>query len=262
MTKSLSIDVLISTYGERIDNVGGILHSPKENVNYIICHQNSENNFVNPSILKRPDVKYIPSCTKGVAKSRNILLYNSTADIVYLCDDDIVLTEGFDKALFDWHSKYIDDVILLNIKDEFDNYRKNYPRVTIRKNRFNILSVGTIEISLKKNAAKPFFPEDIGAGTDLPVGDEAVFLSQLLKNGSSIRYVPYTIAIHPKESTGLIVSEVSIYSRGVTLRRVYGLLMSFPLALLFLIKRRQLFKIKEGLLRASLIFFSGVINGK
>lgn len=262
MSSLLNIDVLISTCGDRVYNLNSLIHSYKDNVRYIICHQNFESYPPAESLVGRIDVKYIPSCTLGVTKSRNILLQESEGDIVYFCDDDIILSHDFELALFDSHSKYLDEVILFNIKDEFGNLRKNYPCDTVKKNRFSILSVGTIEISLKKSAVSPLFPEDIGAGTDLPVGDEAIFLSKLLRKGFSIRYFPYTIGLHPKESTGLNVTRKSIYSRGVTLRRVYGFFMSLPLAVVFLVRRRQLFKIKEGCIKATLIFLNGVFRGK
>ncbi|WP_072091822.1 glycosyltransferase family 2 protein [Trabulsiella odontotermitis] len=261
MTTVLSIDVLISTYGPRVSQLFNVLHDIKENVRYVICHQNFESYPPDEALLNRPDVIYIKSDTRGVTKSRNILIKNSSADIIYFCDDDVTLSDSFDKILRAAHSEYSDDAILFNIRDEFGEYRKDYPREVLNKTRFNIMSVGTIEISIKGNHDPIFFPEDIGAGTELPIGDEAIYLSQFLNKKRTIRYVPHTIAIHPRESTGQEVSKVSIYSRGVALKRVFGRL-SYPLALLFLFRRKNLFKTKEGILSAMVTFFSGVYRGK
>lgn len=262
MVEVRKINVLISTFGQRIAQVDNVLQPEKENVRYIICHQNFETLAPSKTLLERADVKYIPSSSIGVTKSRNILLKVADGDVIYFCDDDITLSDDFDLKLIEYHSFYTDDVILFNIKDEFGEFRKRYSTVTSNKNRFNILSVGTIEISLKNKAVTPLFPEDIGAGTNLPIGDEAIFLSKLLDAGNSIRYVPYTIAMHPKESTGLAVTFNSIYSRGVTLRRVYGLILSLPLGLVFFTRRRSLFAVEGGAFKAGIVFLKGILRGK
>ncbi|EMU6536796.1 glycosyltransferase family 2 protein [Escherichia albertii] len=261
MIKHTSIDVLISTYGSRIKQVSNILHNFKRNVRYIICHQNFELYEPSEALLNRADVIYIRSTSQGVTKSRNILLDKSDADIIYFCDDDVVLNEHFDEILINSHKKYPDDVILFNIRDENGELRKRYPSKVIKKTRFNILSIGTIEISLKNHPPLPKFPEDMGAGTLLPVGDEAVFLSTFIKKGKSIRYIPKTIAMHPRESTGLEVTNTSIYSRGVALNRIYGI-YAFPVAILFMLKRKNLLKTDSGVLLGGILFIKGVLLGK
>ncbi|EQA0461042.1 glycosyltransferase family 2 protein, partial [Escherichia coli] len=45
-------------------------------------------------MLNRTDVIYIRSTSNGVTKSRNILLDKSDADLIYFCDDDVVLSEN------------------------------------------------------------------------------------------------------------------------------------------------------------------------
>lgn len=212
-------------------------------------------------MLNRTDVIYIRSTSNGVTKSRNILLDKSDADLIYFCDDDVVLSENFDEIIINSHKKYSDDVILFNIRDENGELRKKYPNEIVKKTRFNILSVGTIEISLKNSPLLPKFPEDMGAGTSLPVGDEAVFLSTFIKKGKSIRYIPNTIAIHPRESTGLEVTNGSIYSRGVALNRIYGI-YAFLVAIFFLLRRRSLLKTDRGVLQGGILFFKGVLLGK
>lgn len=261
MALEKSIDVLVSTFGSRVNQLSYVLHDTKPNVRYIICHQNHTLYPASQTLLNRSDVIYIKSDTVGVTKSRNILLDLATADIIYFCDDDVVLVNNFDELLCRYHEKFSDDVILFSIKDQEGRYRKNYPTTSLKKTRKNILSVGTIEISLKRNLSLPRFPEDIGAGTSLPVGDEAIFLSHFINQRKSIRFVPETIAIHPYESTGFVASKASIYSRGVTLKRVFGF-SSYLLAFLFFFRRKKLFALEEGTLTALNIFLRGVFNGK
>lgn len=256
-----TIDVLVSTYGSRIYQLSNVLHDIKPNIRYIVCHQNHNLHPAPHALIDRSDVVYIKSDTVGVTKSRNILLDSASSDIIYFCDDDVILVDKFDELLRKYHQKFSDDVILFSIKDSEGRFRKNYPTKSLIKTRKNILSVGTIEISLKRNVSLPRFPEDIGAGTPLPVGDEAIFLSNFLNQGKSIRFVPETIAIHPYESTGFVASKASIYSRGVTLKRVFGL-SSYLLALLFFFRRKKLFTLEEGTLTALSVFMRGVFNGK
>lgn len=255
----MTLDILISTFGQRMPHIATILLPEEIGVHYYICHQNVPSNTAMPDFINRNDVTYIASDTIGVAKSRNILIKRATADIIYFCDDDVRLREDIYTLLVNQHQKFSDNVILFSIKDDNGSFRKNYPREIIKKTRMNILSVGTIEISIK-NKKVPEFPEDMGAGSNLPIGDEAVFLSRVLADKGTILFFPETIAFHPMESTGLVPDARSVIARGVTLKRVFGIMAPF-LAIVFFIKRRSLFKIPQGFIHSVRLLMKGVIEG-
>lgn len=234
-----TLDILISTYSNRIENIKNILLPENEAVRYLIGHQGYFD--ISCDVLhKRKDVFYYSLESSGVTKSRNALLDRSDADIVYFCDDDVVLESNLYNLLISYHRQYSEQILTFKVKNEYGENRKSYSKNSKKLNRLNILSVGTIEISMKNNTVKGKFQEDMGAGSFYPVGDEAVFLSCFLSKDQGVRYVPEFICMHPDESSGLIVNDSSIIARGVTLKRVYGWL-SYFVGIAFLLKNAQLF---------------------
>ncbi len=263
MTK---ISILISTYGDRINNLKNVILPFDERVFYFVAHQGCTSNCDITFLTHRNDVEYFQLNCIGVTKSRNFLLQQASrkefGDIFYFCDDDVRLNKNLSNILLESHKHNSSAVITFAIEDETGKVRKKFPSVdrVVERNRFNILSVGTIEISLKRAYAhKLFFPEDMGAGSLIPIGDEAVFLSRALDNNLKISFVPQVIASHPYDSSGVIVSQSTIYSRGVTIRKVfkwYGFFLLFP----FFLSRIRLFKSnKYSLVSSFLIFTKGFL---
>lgn len=256
-----TLDVLISTYGDRVLNLPNVIQDYRENVNYYICHQAGNSSCVLPSELSfRKDVKYYKSDTIGVTRSRNILISKSQGDIVYFCDDDIELADDFYEVIVNSHNIYSDAVLTFIVADELNFPRKKQPvsKKYFRRGWFNLLSVGTIEISVKRTFLFGMcFPEDQGAGSNYPSGDEAVFLSKFKRKGLEIGFVSKVICSHPADSSGASTSIQSILSRGLTIKRVYGL-WGYILLLPFFLSRKKLFINDEiSLLSAFFIFLAG-----
>lgn len=248
-----SIDVLISTYGERIFDVEKVIKEPRSGVRYLICHQGLDNLFGIHPFVTRKDVKYFYLNSIGVTKSRNHLLNLSDSDVCYFCDDDIQLADDFETILRESHNSDTSSVITFRVDDENGMSRKKIISncVTFR-NVFNILSVGTIEISIKRDSLGYIrFCDYIGAGSNIPIGDEAIFLSCFLKNKQKVSYHPKVIASHPFDSSGGIPDLKTVYARGVTIRKVYGVFTGIPMLIVFLVLRRNLIlnpKILPGLI--------------
>lgn len=238
----LSIDVLISTFGERIKSLEKVLKEPRHGVKYLIGHQASFDCGPPPEFLNRSDVTYYDLDTLGVTKSRNWLLDKGTSDIFYFCDDDIILAANFDEILRNAHSKDNSEVITLRVNDEDGNSRKKILSTKeCNRNWFSILSVGTIEISVKNNPTNNIrFCPYMGAGTKIPIGDEAVFLAEYLRVNKRISFHNVVIASHPLESSGASPTIDCIYARGVTLRKVYGFWWGCIMCPIFLIVRSRL----------------------
>jgi glycosyltransferase involved in cell wall biosynthesis len=238
-----TIDVLVSTFGERIHNLENILLQQQDNVHYLIGHQGESSSL--PQCLGRSDVTYYKVVGFGVTKSRNKLIDNSSADIVYFCDDDVKLSCDIFNVLLETHLEDTSDVITYCISDEFGKLRKPYSSVKCNRTFKNILSIGTIEISVKRKSIGSIrFPEDMGAGSLIPCGDEAVFLADFLKEEKKIVFYPYVVAEHEKESSGVDISKEVIFSRGVTIRRVFGI-KGILILIPFFIVRQKLFGLKS-----------------
>lgn len=89
----------------------------------------------------------------------------------------------------------------------------------------NILKVGTVEIVVRRGALNEhtLFPEDMGAGEKFPICDEPVFLSRCLDCGLKMVFLPIELCIHPPVSSGMLISSSYTQSRGLCIRRVFGL---------------------------------------
>ncbi|MGS0827509.1 hypothetical protein ACVBIO_17040 [Shewanella sp. 0m-8] len=263
MKKYKSIDVLISTFGDRIYDLKDVIKEPVEGVCYLIGHQRDGGGCITPSFLDRPDIACYFLDNKGVTKSRNHLLNMSKADICYFCDDDVKLVDGFQDVLREVHNSDASPVITLRVDDEFGRPRKKeLSKTTAYRNLLSILSVGTIEISVKNRFVKnKRFCEYMGAGSSIPIGDEAVFLSEFLKDNQKISYHSKVIASHPLESSGGHPSLETIYARGVTIRKVYGVFMGIPMLIAFLFLRKKLI-LEPSILLGFKSFVSGFIMYK
>jgi len=261
MSKFKTIDVLVSVYEDRLFNIANILENKDENVRFLICHQSKVTDWDISFIKNRDDVSYWRMGEYGVSKSRNFLIQKSRADIIYFADDDISLSSDFVSVLQSAHNSDPSAVITFAVNNEFSVHRKVFPNTLkpIKRTIFSILSVGTIEISAKREmlSKRTKFPEDMGAGAENPLGDEAVFLSTLLAFG--ITYNPAVICVHPDESSGGQQNSRTSYTRGLVIRRVFGY-WSIPVGLLFLFRRFKLLTTDNGALPGIGYFVKGLLN--
>ncbi|HHQ6568765.1 TPA: glycosyltransferase family A protein [Serratia fonticola] len=262
----MKLDVLLSSYGERLLNFMDILPDMKEGVRYLVGHQGHKGDRVREEISslikQREDILYFDLDTIGVTQSRNFLIEKSTAALIYFCDDDVELEENFSEIIMNSHKLDAAAVITFIVNNETGGVRSKFSRVKDEiKSRgwFSILSVGTIEITVKRKGIGDIrFPNDMGAGTKKPIGDEAIFLSCFLKKKQKISYHPYAICRHPEESSGCTEnSESMAFSRGLTLRRIFSY-SSFIIAPFFFLRRKKLFKIDGSYFKGCIAFFSGI----
>lgn len=254
---SQTIDVLVSSCGERLSYFLESLPSYQQGVFYLIAHQKHDG-YTHPILNQRVDIKYFPIDSVGVTKSRNFLIRMSSSDLIWFCDDDVTILDDFSSTLRKSHYNDSSPVITFIVNNEMNEPRKRFPSMEkiCTRNYFSILSVGTIEISCKSKYfdSSNIFPEDMGAGALYPIGDEAVFLSSFVRQGKKIKFHPIAVCIHPDESSGLKVSDLTIYSRGLTIRYVFkwfGFFLLFP----FFLSRIKLFRLKNHSLVASFLIF-------
>ena len=143
---------------------------------------------------------------KGVAKSRNNALDQASGTYLLFGDDDVV----FDPAQLELAIEYLNQhpelsLLLVAAKDETGQLRKNYPKKPTKLTRFNSARAATYEMIVRVEAVKALgvrFDEDFGAGAKNYLGDEYIFIADLLKAGGKADFAPFVIATHPSESSG------------------------------------------------------------
>jgi len=205
--KEPTINILISTIDERVENVKNVLLDPRDDVEYIVSHQYTEQALKKiPSELKRSDVTVSQIEGKGVARSRNNALKLATGDIALISDDDVRYNNSYidtiQKAFINYPQM---DVALFKIKTPHNEEEyKKYPKLPAEFKK-KMYSVSSIEIAFnikRIHERNIVFDERFGAGQELVIGsEEIIFIEDCLKSNLKIRYIPEYIVEHPRLST-------------------------------------------------------------
>lgn len=142
----------------------------------------------------------------GVAKSRNQALRSCQRELLIFGDDDVVFDPeqlGRAVAEFDKDPELV--LLLLAAKDEQGRVRKRYPSAREKLNLFNCARAATYEIMLRPQAVRSLgvsFDESFGAGAKNYLGDEYIFISDLIRKGAKCEFAPIYVASHSADSSG------------------------------------------------------------
>ena len=219
-------------YSTMAQRVGNIVQPPvHKDWNVAIIIQNPENMAWRGSglveLVMRDDLEIQELNSIGVAKSRNRAIWLAKGEYLVFSDDDIHFdVKGLEKA-----TKFLDDnpqysLLLAQAVDESGKLRKRYPKGVEELNKFNSARAATYEMIVRVEAVRQlgvWFDEEFGAGALNYLGDEYIFIVDLLKAGGKAVFAPITIAMHPTESSGARWgSQRDRKARAVIFTRVFG----------------------------------------
>lgn len=246
----------ISTMNEGIFSALKNVENKPHDVPVIIVHQiinfQSEN-FIDIKNLKSKNITIITDTLKGLSRSRNLLLKEAkkmSYDYLILSDDDVSyewkklsLIEEYIKEFPNAHFQF------MSLTETNGDNRKQYPSRVKELSKKDLFKVSSIEMCLNINrtfSGNVRFDERFGLGADYPVGEEAVFLTDLNKKGDKVIFIPVPFTCHPIESTGikLYTEKKMILSRGALIRRCYGSVLGIPVLFIFWAKK---FILKQAL---------------
>ena len=218
-----------STLAERVENmVEPPLHEKWES--FLIVQNPKQVEWQGPranEILARGDVSLELLETRGVAKSRNKAIWLARGEYLVFSDDDVT----FDVAGLEAATKFLDEnpkysLLLAQAVDETGKLRKLYPTKVTSLNKFNSARAATYEMIIRVDAIRQLgvrFDEDFGAGAKNYLGDEYIFIVDLIKAGAKAVFAPITIAMHPTESSGSRWgSKADRRARAIIFTRVFG----------------------------------------
>ncbi len=141
--------------------------------------------------------KFISYFEKGLSRSRNKGIENSTSDICIIADDDMYYVNNYEKIIMESYEKIPDaDIIAFLVENEADpQYKKRLKDGRIRF--LNSMKLSSVQITFKrdsilKNNIK--VDEEFGTGSKYYWGEENIFLFDCLKKGMKVYYVPNKIA--------------------------------------------------------------------
>ena len=221
------IDIIISTFGIRIRNVGPIIKKENPAIHYIIIHQIENENQIwsDHRIIERDDVTYFSIKEKGLTRSRNKGIKLSQNQYILFFDDDIQFRlEGIFEILNHLKSDSSIDILTFQTTLPEGGLRKKYKEDAFRHNRKSITNVSSIEICGRTSSVKNLdlsFDEKFGLGAEYPISEEFIFLYDCIRNNCNVKYAPIPVTIHPLESSGRIYSKEMIRAKGALFARLF-----------------------------------------
>jgi glycosyltransferase involved in cell wall biosynthesis len=151
-------------------------------------------------------VKVLAFAGIGVTKIRNKVLENATGEYLIFADDDIAFNEqGLLHAI---EKMEVGELALLlgEAVDESGTLRKAYPKTNQKLNKLNSGKAATYEMLINVAAVRQSgvsFDEAFGAGApETYLGDEYIFIADLVSKGLSCYFMPIVLATHPSDSSG------------------------------------------------------------
>jgi hypothetical protein len=212
-----------STLADRVKNiVPSKVDLPHE---IFISIQNPSNiDFALPTNF---EFNSVTTSEKGVTKSRNTVLRSTKTKYLLFADDDIAfIGKGIESAVSYLEAHPNCDLVLAQVIDANGVLRKAYPTREEKLTRFNSAKAGTIEMIVRVDSIRSKrvnFDENFGAGAENYLGDEYIFITDLLKAGGSATFLPITIAIHSEDSSGSRWgTEPDLRARAMVFQRVFG----------------------------------------
>jgi hypothetical protein len=202
------------------------------------------------------DFRSTTSNEKGVAKSRNIVLQSAETKYLLFADDENTFRGDGIKSAISYLEKHPKcDLVLAQAIDTTGALRKFYPKKIKRLTKFNSAKAATYEMIVRVDSAKSkglAFDESFGAGADNYLGDEYIFIADLLDKGGAGVSLPVTIAIHPADSSGnRWGTDPDFRARAEVFQRVFG--ETAPLVrIAFYLKNRRKFGGLKNLVKFSI----------
>jgi len=212
------------------------------------------------------DLESLQLDSVGLSKSRNRALQHALAEnveVMLITDNDT----SFHSEVIEILSKTFRDhpeadvICFKATTTDGDDFKRNYKNSVCDLDLYSSASVSSIEIAIRVKSLKGTkltFDESFGLGSDYPSGEEYIFLTDAIKDGLKVVFVPEVIVSHPLESSGKDYdNSLLLKAKGAMLARVFGL-KSILFCVLFSLKKAKLFKLK--IVKNLFLMLSGALS--
>jgi len=146
-------------------------------------------------------VKFISTKERGLSCSRNMAIKYAWGDVLYMCDDDELLDDNFEKIILDaYKNRPREDVIIFSIIRKGHSYPNTEGKVSLSQ----ILRTSSVQTTFKRQRVVEnniLFDEKMGSGTGNGAGEENKFLMDCRRKGLKMYYVPSIIATVKSENS-------------------------------------------------------------
>lgn len=144
-------------------------------------------------------IRMISTTQRGLSRSRNMAMAHASGDICLICDDDVVLADGYESIILDAFTNIPNaDVIAFNLN--WSSVRSGYNRYHIndvkRVSRFK--SFGSCQLAFKRGPIQYnsiWFDVRLGAGSGIiGAGEDGAWQHKVKECGLKIYQCPKCIA--------------------------------------------------------------------
>ncbi len=213
----------ISTLGAGLERI--CLPAAQAEIDYLILLQAPEAAPIGraEALLEgRTDVTIVPCSDRGLSNSRNAGLRQAKGDLVLFSDDDVTLEVGGILAL---RAAFVADPALVLAAGWRAERLPAHPR-RAQLTRFNSGRICAPEFMVRRKdtlSLGVWFDPDFGLGAPHGVGEDYIFITDLLRRGGKGLALPVVTGSHPHASTGEHWGDpVLLAARRAVLARVFG----------------------------------------
>lgn len=186
---------------------------------------------------------YVFLTSRGLSISRNVAVERCGTEFLLFSDDDVVHLSGVPERIIEEFDKTNADIVTFTAQTPDGEFFKQYAGQGFRHTMRSVFRVSSIEIAVRVSAVRRAglkFDEEFGLGAKYPTGEEIVFLADALRAGLIVRFCPFPIVVHPKESSGarLYRNDSLIRAKGAMFGRVFPF-FGWTLSMAFAVKHYQ-----------------------
>lgn len=191
----MNLDVLLSTMHQ---NDWSIVEKSNIKTSAVIVNQCDLDDYEEKA-YSFGTIKMISTLERGLSRSRNMALANSTADICVLCDDDIVFHDDYAEKIINAFTELPNaDVIVFNIISKNTDKRAQEKLFKSIKRIPSYKSYSSVHIAFRRASIVDkniYFDIDFGAGSGkYSFAEDSLFFSKLHNNGLKSYVYPAIIA--------------------------------------------------------------------
>jgi len=244
----LKIEFLISTVNRtNLDFLKSIFSNfDLEDIDVLVINQCDKNNIKEAKELKSTKrIKIISVQDRGLSKSRNLALSNSTGDICLIADDDIVYNSNIFQRIKSDYKNNSFDIITYSSKIGSKPNKKNPENILISPHNYgSLFSIMSIQITfLRKSIIKRGLSFDtqfgIASGT-YASGEENIFIKDCMDIGLSVGKSCFEINHHPEQLNTSVLTYSVLKSKGPLFKRMFNQWAAFWILLVFFIYKAPL----------------------